>query len=59
MNALRFNLPNATLQHCALNFMKYHGLNEDTFNVKSAIQEYERMTAEYFDSQKKLNNSQK
>lgn len=49
MNALRFNIPNATLDHCAVNFMKHHRLTPETFNAKSAIQEYQRMTAEYLE----------
>lgn len=52
VNALRFNIPNATLEHCAANFMKYYKLNAETFNVKSAIQEYQRMCKEYFETEK-------
>lgn len=52
INALMFNIPNATIEHCIKNFMKHHKFDEETFNMNSALQEYQRMRKDYIETEK-------
>jgi len=52
VNAIRFNMPTVSVEKATLNFMKYHKLDDDEFNVKSAMMEYSRMSKEYIETEK-------
>jgi len=57
LNALRYNLPTITIDKSIRNFMKYHGLDDDTFNSDSARVTYYRMLKEYTEMQKEQNKA--
>lgn len=52
VNALRFNIPSASIENAIKNFQKHHNLDEDNFNVDSAKVIYNRMQNEYNEAMK-------
>lgn len=52
VNALRFNIPSASVDFAIKNFMKHHNLTEEEMNIESARTIYNRMQNEYIQAGK-------